>query len=265
MTTASEAPPSRPSPARIYDYYRGGTENFPIDREAAEQAIRAFPNVATVARQNSAFMVRTIRYLTGTAGISQFLDLGTGIPTSPNPHQTAQAVIPAARLVYVDNDPDVFAHARLTGTPEGRVTFIATDLREGTGLLDRPEVRDTLDLSRPVALSVLAVMHQIHDDDDPYGIVRGLMDALPSGSYLSVTQATADYDPDNAKLLQEVYRQRGIPFELRGKAEFNRFFDGLELVPPGVQIMHRWRPDEDTPTELTDAQISVYGALAIKR
>jgi hypothetical protein len=264
MTATSEASTDRPSNARIYDYYLGGTDNFAIDRSAAEQALRAFPNAATTARQNRAFMERTIRYLAGTAGVSQFLDIGTGIPTAPNPHLVAQGIVPAARVVYVDNDPVVFAHARVTSSPTGRVTFIDGDVRDTGRLLERPELRETLDLSQPVALSLLAVMHLITDEEDAYHIVRELVDALPTGSYLSITQATVDFDPDAAERFAEVYRSLGLPVELRTKTGFSRFFDGLELVAPGIQVVHRWRPDPGPPAELTDAQVSLYGALARK-
>jgi hypothetical protein len=247
----------------MYDYYLGGTDNLPIDREAAEQAVLAFPNVGTVARQNRAFMARTVRYLTGTAGITQFLDIGTGIPTAPNLHQVAQAVIPGARVVYVDNDPEVLECAKPTSTPEGRAAFLDGDVRQVESLLALPALRETIDLSQPLALSMHALLHLIPDEQDAYGIVRELVDALPSGSYLSITQATADYDPD-AERFGDVYRSRGIAFQFRSRAEVSRFFDGLELEQPGVQVVHRWRPDPGTGTEFTDAQVSIYGGLARK-
>jgi hypothetical protein len=263
MTATSEASTDRPSNARIYDYYLGGTDNFPVDRVAAEQLIRAYPHAATTARQNHAFMERTVRYLAGTVGISQFLDIGTGIPTAPNPHLVAQSIVPAARVVYVDNDPDVFAHARQTSSPTGRVTFVEGDVRDVGRLLETPELRATLDLSKPVALSMLAVIHLI-PDEDAYRVVRELVDALPTGSYFSISQATIDFDPAAGERFIEVYRKLGLSVDLRTKARFSRFFDGLELVSPGVQVVHRWRPEPGPPPELTDAQVNIYGALARK-
>jgi hypothetical protein len=263
MTTASEAAADQPSAARLYDYYFTGEGSRPVDRAAAQQAIQAYPDVESSVRENREFTVRTIRYLAGTAGIDQFLDLGTGIPASPNPHEVAQGINPAARVVYVDKDPDALAHAKLTGTPEGRVRYVRADIRDVDALLAETELRDTLDLSRPVALSLYAMIHQIPDEENPYGIVSALVDALPSGSYLTVSQPTAEQNP-GAVPFADVYRRSGIPFQLRGEADLRRFFDGLEILPPGVVRVHRWRPDPDTPTELTDAQVSVQGALGRK-
>ncbi|WP_050996989.1 MULTISPECIES: SAM-dependent methyltransferase [Frankia] len=255
----------RPHAARMYDYYLGGKDNFPADREAAEQAIAAFPNARVTARVNRAFMTRATRHLAADAGIRQFLDIGTGIPTSPNLHEVAQAVAPDTRVVYADNDPIVLTHARalLTSTPQGRTAYVDADLRDPAAILDSPELQKTLDLSRPLALSLVAIFHFLPDEDDPYGIVRRLVDALPSGSYLVLTHGTADFDP-GAEEFAAAYRQRGVPFQLRSRAEVERLFDGLELVDPGLLVAHRWRPDDDDSMSLLDAQVGLYGGVARK-
>jgi len=255
-----------PHSARIYDYFLDGKDNFPADRAAAEQIRQAFPDVPHAARQNRAFLIRAVRYLAGELGIRQFLDIGTGIPTSPNLHEAAQEIAPDARVVYVDNDPIVLAHARalLTSSPEGRTAYLDADVRDPDRILTSPELRDTLDLTRPVALSLVAICHFIPDEDDPFGIVRKLVDALPSGSALVLTYLTADFAPDDVARLAQVYRAQGISITPRGRDEVLRFFEGLDLVDPGLQPLHRWRPDDTTPTDLTDAQVGGYAAVALK-
>ncbi|WP_261575702.1 SAM-dependent methyltransferase [Frankia gtarii] len=255
----------RPHTARIYDYFLGGKDNFPADRVAAEQASAAFPNASLAARQNRAFMVRAIRHLAREAGIRQFLDIGTGIPTSPNVHEIAQAVTPQARVVYTDNDPIVLAHARalLASTPQGRTAYLDADLRDPQTILDAPELRETLDLSLPVALSMIAVFHFVADSDDPHGIIRHLVDALPSGSYLILTNGTTDYDPATQDLAV-AYEKQGITVRLRNRTEVENLFGGLELIDPGVELVHRWRPAASDLPGLTDAQVSVYGGIARK-
>ncbi len=254
-----------PHSARMYDYYLGGKDNFTADREAAEQALAVFPNARLVSQQNRAFMIRTARYLAGEVGIRQFLDIGTGIPTSPNLHEVAQTISPDARVVYADNDPIVLTHARalLTSTPAGRTGYIEADLRDVDRILAAPHLRATLDLDQPVALFLIAVLHFIPDTDDPYGIVRRLLDPLPAGSHLVLTHGTADVNPD-AERLYAAYQQRGIHLQSRTRAECEHFFDELDLVDPGVQIVHRWRPDDTVPDTLTDAEVSNYGAVGRK-
>ncbi|MEX5709437.1 methyltransferase [Parafrankia soli] len=254
-----------PHAARMYDYFLGGKDNFPADREAAEQTIAVFPNSRIVVRQNRTFMTRATRHLTGELGIRQFLDIGTGIPTSPNLHEVAQEIAPETRVVYTDNDPIVLAHARalLTSTPEGRTSYLHSDVRDIDHILGAQELKETLDLTRPVALSLIAVFHFLSDSDDPYGIIRRLVDALPSGSYVALTHLTADFDPAMLAV-QETYLSRGVPMHLRDRAQVERFFDGLELLEPGLQVVHRWRPDGAVPADLTDAAVSIYGGLAYK-
>jgi hypothetical protein len=263
----------RPHPARVYDYLLGGKDNFPADQAAAQQGLEANPNSRIPPRENRAFLRRAVRYLAGEAGISQFLDIGTGIPTSPNVHEVAQEVAPAARIVYVDNDPIVLAHARalLTSSPRGRTDYIDADLRDVDKILQSPQLQETLDLDQPVALLLIAIMHFIpDDDDDPYGIATRLLEALPSGSYLALSHLTGDFDPAAWEGVAAIYRRSGVIMRVRSRPEIERFFDGLELVEPGVQSLPRWRPDPGAAGAAsaaghpTDAQVSVYGGVARK-
>jgi len=255
--------------ARIYDYILGGKTNYEPDRAVAEASMRLFPALQISARANRTFMHRVARYLAEDAGITQFLDLGTGIPTSPNLHEVVQAITPAARVVYVDNDPIVLAHARalLVGDPRGRTVFIQGDCRDPDGILAAPSLRATLDLSAPTALLLIAVVHFIADDEQAYQVVRTLTDALPSGSYFALTSATDDFDPETGARVREQYRASGVQLRTRTLAETNRFFDGLDLVDPGVVQVHLWNP---TPADLCPAafdpkDVGVYGGLARKR
>ncbi|WP_163549589.1 SAM-dependent methyltransferase [Candidatus Frankia nodulisporulans] len=256
----------QPHSARMYDYLLGGKDNFPADRDAAEQALAGFPHLRTATRQNRAFMTRAARYLAADVGIRQFLDIGTGIPTSPNLHETVQDVAPDARVVYADNDPIVLAHARalLTGTPSGRTAYLDADLRDVEAILAAPALRDTLDLDQPVALSLIAILHFVPDEDGPYSLVARLLAALPSGSHLAISHGTADFDAAVGGGAAPAYRARGVSAAPRGREAFVRFFDGLELLEPGVTLAHRWRPDGPIPADLTDAQVSCYAAIARK-
>jgi hypothetical protein len=235
--------------ARIYDYFLGGKDNFLADRQAAAQIQAAFPHTPAAAVQNRAFLVRAARFLAGEAGIRQFLDIGTGIPTSPNLHEVVQAAAPESRVVYADNDPIVLAHARalLASDPRGHTAYLDADLRHPGRILGSPELRDTLDLARPVALSVIAMLHFVPVEQDQYSIIRSLVDALPSGSYLTMTYLTADHNPDQIAKLASIYRAQGIDITPRSRDEVAQFFDGLDLAPPGLVPMHLWRPD-GTPT-----------------
>ncbi len=256
---------SVPHPARLYDVYLGGKDNFPADRAAADQISTVFPAIGTMARENRAFMTRAVRFLAAECGIRQFLDVGTGIPTSPNLHETVQVVAPEARVVYTDNDPIVLAHARalLTSTPQGRTAYLDADLHDPASILEAPVVRDTLDLTRPVALSLVAILHFFPDDTDPYGIVRGLLGGLPAGSHLILSHATADLTP-SANAAVELYRAQGIAAQTRRKAEIARFFDRLDLVHPGIQLAHRWRSDPAEQPAVIDSDVSIYAGVARK-
>jgi hypothetical protein len=233
-------------PARVYDYWLGGKDNFAADREAGEQALLAYPQLAEAVRSNRAFLARAVRYLTGEAGIRQFLDIGTGIPAASNTHQVAQAEAPDSRIVYVDNDPIVLLHARnlLRSTPAGKCDYIQADLRNPEEIL--AEAARTLDFSQPVALMLLAILQFIGDGENPTRLVSRLMAALPSGSYLVISHPTDDFNPNRQGESIQRYNERvADQATLRGHDGTTRFFDGLKLVDPGVVAAARWRPDSD--------------------
>jgi len=240
-------------PARVYDYWLGGKDNFPADRALAEHIMQAIPTMRAMAAANRAFLSRAVRYLAGEAGVRQFLDIGTGIPTSPNVHELAQAVAPDARVVYVDNDPIVLAHARaLLGSQNvGQTAFILADLRQPQAILDHPALKATLDLTQPVALMMVAVLMYFRDTEDPnpYGMAATLLDRLPSGSYLAVSHPTADFNPQAMSGAVAAAGQAGVTLVPRSQAETETFFTGLELVEPGVAPVLAWRPDDQPPTE----------------
>jgi len=257
----------QPHPARVYDYLLGGKDNFAADRAAAEAGMRANPNSRIPPRENRAFLGRAVRYLAGEAGISQFLDIGTGIPTSPNVHEVAQAIEPRARIVYVDNDPIVLTQARalLTTGPQGRTAYIDADLRDIDAILGSAELQRTLDLTQPVGLLLIAVMHFIPDEDDPWALAARLLAALPSGSYLALSHLTGDFDPAAWAGVVEVYRRSGVTMRVRPKPDIERFFAGLDLIDPGVVSLPQWRPDpSDVGSPPDDAAVSVYGGVARK-
>ena len=257
---------SRPHMARIYDYFLGGKNHFAADRETAEKILQTNPAIRIAARENRAFLGRSVRYLTAEAGIRQFLDIGTGLPTTNNVHEVAQAVAPASRVVYVDNDPLVLAHARalLNSAPEGRTAYIHADLREPRKILDDPAVREVLDLDRPTALVMLATLHLIQDDDKPAEIIAQLLDALPGGSYFVASHITMEHAADAIAAGQRTMRGAGLSAQARSSDEFARLaFAGLELVPPGVVLVSEWRPAGDGPRP-APAEVNCYGAVARK-
>jgi hypothetical protein len=259
----------RAHPARVYDALLGGKTNYPADREAAEHTKATLPHTVMTARQNRAFMHRVARYLAGEAGVRQFLDIGTGIPTSPNLHEVVQEIAPESRVVYADNDPIVLTHSRAlhTSHPRGRTAYVHGDLCDLGSILDNPGLRETLDLTRPVAVTLVAVLHWLPQDQDTYAIVRRLLEALPSGSFLALSHATDDFTPDALRAVAENFRAGGSNVNARSKAEVTRFFDGLELVEPGVQVVQRWHPeiaDAETGRTLTDTDIPLYGGVARK-
>jgi hypothetical protein len=207
-----------------------------------------------------------VEFLAAEAGIRQFLDIGTGIPTSPNVHEVAQAVAPDARIVYVDNDPIVLAHARalLTSKPEGRTDYIDADLRDVDRILESPQLRSVIDFDQPVALLLIAIMHFVGDADEPYAVVQRLVDALPKGSYLALSHLTGDFDPVAWEHVAAIYAKQGVTMQVRPHADVARFFDGLDLVEPGLQVVTKWRPDAQVSADITDTQVSVYGGVARK-
>ncbi len=258
----------RPHTARMYDHFLGGKNNYASDREAAARAVTVYPGIVTLARENRSFMHRATRML-AERGIRQFLDIGTGIPTRPNLHEVAQRVAPECRVVYVDNDPLVLAHAQalLDSSPEGRTAYIRADANEPESILSAPALTETLDLTEPVALSLNAIVHFLPDDRDPHGLIGRLLDALPSGSALEMSHATPDFDPEATARAVEIYRASGTPAQVRTRAEVARFFTGLDLVEPGIEVAHRWRPDPaeaDTRKTPTDAEVSLWVGVALK-
>jgi hypothetical protein len=248
--------------ARVYDYWLGGKDNFEADRLAGEEALEAYPDLVSSVRANRAFLARGVRFLAADAGIRQFLDIGTGIPSANNTHEVAQSVAPQSRVVYVDNDPIVLAHARalLVGRPEGTTDYLDADLRETEKILDH--ARGLLDFSQPVAVMLVAVLHLIGPEDHPYGIVSQLMDAVPPGSYLLLSHVASDIEPEKmaemGKRLNRLLAQKGY---YRSQAEVTQFFTGLELLEPGVVPVQHWRQD----SEIEGARrAAMWGGLARK-
>jgi S-adenosyl methyltransferase len=231
--------------ARVYDYWLGGKDNFAVDRAAGDQAIAAYPDIVFSVRANRAFLARAVRFLAREAGIRQFLDIGTGIPSANNTHEVAQAVAPGTRVVYVDNDPTVLAHARalLTSGPAGVTDYIDADLRD-TGKILEAAAR-TLDFSQPIAIMLMAIVHLIPDSDDPYAIVSGLVDAVPSGSYLAMSHIAADMTPAITTAGQRVSQFIQQQQTYRTHEEVLRFFAGLELAEPGLVRVPEWRPTSE--------------------
>ncbi|MBG0562412.1 SAM-dependent methyltransferase [Actinoplanes aureus] len=233
-----------PHSARVWNYWLGGKDNFAADRAVGDQVRAVFPEIVDAARQTRAFLHRAVTHLAGDAGIRQFLDVGTGLPTADNTHEVAQQVAPEARIAYVDNDPLVLTHARalLTSTPEGVTRYIDRDLRDTAGVI--AEARTILDFSQPIALMMLGVMGHVEDPAEARTIVHGLVAALPPGSYLVMSDGTA-----TSERVIESHRQYNesgaVPYHLRSVDDFTSFFDGLELVEPGVVPIPQWRPVSD--------------------
>ncbi|MEJ2579638.1 MAG: SAM-dependent methyltransferase [Kineosporiaceae bacterium] len=250
-------------PARIYDYWLGGKDNYAADRAAAEQAIAVDPNVLIGVRANRAFLRRAVTYLAREAGVRQFLDIGTGLPTAGNTHEVAQGVAADCRVVYVDNDPIVLAHAHalLTGTAEGVTDYIEADVRDTTKILT--EVAERLDLGQPVAVNALAILQYIPDSDGPHRIVAQLMDAMPSGSYLTISEMTRDIVTDLVSTVASKLNAKmgDTSMTLRTREEFTHYFDGLDLVDPGVVPLVAWRSEDGAPD---GAGIPLYAGMARK-
>ncbi|HZU57844.1 MAG TPA: SAM-dependent methyltransferase [Actinocrinis sp.] len=249
--------------ARMYDYYLGGKDNYEVDRDAAEQVLAVFPQMRTIARENRAFLGRAVRYLAGK-GISQFLDIGTGIPGPGNTTEVAHQVAPDARVVYVDNDPIVMAHASalLADHDPARTSVIHGDLRDPHGILDDPRVRAVLDFDQPVAVLLVAVLHFIEERERPAEIVQTLMSSVPPGSFLVLSHASADNERELATEAATVYDRANARISLRSKPEIARFFDGLELVEPGIVELPWWQPDGEVTAD--PEQNWGYAAVAYK-
>jgi hypothetical protein len=256
-----EVDPSRPSIARVYDAVLGGKDNFAADRAVVAEVQKTFPDGGGAARVNRALLGRAVRYM-AQAGIDQFLDLGSGLPTVQNTHQIAQAVNPSARVVYVDNDPMVLAHGRALLAENKSTIVVTADLMEPEQLLARPEITGFLDLSRPLGLIMAAIVHHILDEEDPYDIVARYTRLLPSGSYLLLTHFS-NSSPE-ARGLEEVMLRTLGRGQLRSREEIARFFDGLELVEPGLVHLPDWHPDEPVSRPLDISGLLYLGALARK-
>lgn len=245
----------------MYDYYLGGKDSYPVDEEAAERVISFLPAIRIAARTNRSFMNRAARLLTDR-GAYQFLDIGTGIPTEPNLHQVVQAVNSHSRVVYVDNDPIVLRHAEalLRSTPEGATKYIEADVREPERIIDG--AKEILNFEEPVVLSLVALLHFVSDEYRPYDLVKDLMAPLPSGSFLMLSHVTGDFDPAGWARAVEIYRQSGVPAQVRSRDEFAQFFAGLDLIDPGVQVVTDWHPEPDQ--EFADDQVPLYVGVAEK-
>jgi hypothetical protein len=231
-----------PHSARIWNYWLGGKDNYAVDREAGDQYVKIYPGIVDIARAGRAFLARAVRYLTLEAGLRQFLDVGTGLPTVDNTHELAQRAVPASRIVYVDNDPLVLAHARalLTSTPEGVTDYIDADMRDPGAVLAR--AAQTLDFGQPAGLMIMGVMGHIPDDEEAQSIVRRLLAGLPSGSFLALYDSLDISEALNEA--QQGYDDTGaVPYKLRRADQIGRFFDGLEFVTPGLVRCPQWRPE----------------------
>ncbi|MFG3291365.1 SAM-dependent methyltransferase [Streptomyces sp. NPDC048179] len=247
---------SRAHPARVYDWLLGGKDNYPVDEAVGEKLP---PEARDAARQNRQFMNRAAAWL-AAQGVDQFLDIGTGIPTEPNLHQIVQEIVPSAKVVYTDNDPIVLRHAEalLISRPEGATDYIQADVRDPEAIVRH--ARHVLDFDRPVALSLIALMHFITDEQDAHGIVRALMDTLPSGSYLILSHAASDVYPELAAQVVAEYAKGGIRLAFRSRPEVERFFDGLDLVAPGLVTSTRWLGSAPAPEPEPDA--GIYAGVA---
>ncbi|MEU8198404.1 SAM-dependent methyltransferase [Microbispora amethystogenes] len=270
-STAHESAASRintsiPHPARVYDYLLGGKDNFAADREAAEQLMKMSPGTREGVQAHRAFLRRAVGYLAAEAGITQFLDIGTGIPTQGNTHEVAQEANPQARVAYVDNDPIVLVHGRalLRGSVAGATTVIEADLREPETILSHPEVREVIDFTRPVGVILAGVLHFIRDDEEPYALVERFKEAVPPGSHLLLSHITLDFAPKvDREEFTKPYDNSTAPMVPRTLAEVLPFFDGWRVIDPGLVEVVRWRPD-DGFEYIPGGHAWAYGGVAIK-
>jgi len=252
-------------PARRYDYWLGGKDNFAADRESGDAVEAMFPTIRAAAVENRRFLGRAVQFLAGERGIDQFLDIGTGIPGVDNTHEVAQAIDPGVGVVYVDNDPIVLSHARAlltSGSTAGRTSYIDADLRDPDRILNDPAVSQTFDLGRPIALLLIAVLHFVPDDDRPHDAVARLVDGLPDGSYLAMSHVTNDFLPQEQHAPLDAVGRTQSGFQARGLQEFARFFAGHDLVDPGIVPISAWRADGEPSPRPRAADIAQYGAVA---
>jgi SAM-dependent methyltransferase len=253
-----------PNIARVYDYLLGGSHNFATDQEAATQFLARWPDAPVTMRANRAFLGRAVRYLAGQAGIRQFLDIGSGIPTMGNVHEIAQQAAPDARVVYVDNEEVAVLHSRAILARNTNAIAIQADLRHPAEILGNPQLSDLLDLSQPVALLLVAVLHFFPDSEAPAALVAELRQTLAPGSYVVISHGTTDDQAPHVAEAMGHYNQTTAPFQPRSYAAIRAFFDGLELVDPGLVVVPLWRPDQDQDTT-DDWQVAAYGGVGYKR
>jgi hypothetical protein len=263
--TLSQIDTTTPHPARMYNAYLGGKDCYPADRQAARAVLRTFPEVRAIARANRAFMQRAVRFLAGEAGIRQIIDIGTGIPSAGNVHQVAAETAPGTRVAYVDNDPIVNVHASALLTGTGTTAIVLADLRDPAAILIHPKVTALIDFTQPVALLLVAITHFITDQENAAAIIATLRDALPPGSYLALSHGTADlHPPGTATQAAAGYRNAAAPLVLRSHAQITTFFDGFDLVEPGLVQAPLWRPDGKPPRQKDLAKIGIYAGVACK-
>ena len=254
--------PSVPNPARMWNYWLGGKDNFAVDRQAAQRVLEVMPSMPAIARAARLFLTNAVRQLAADHGIRQFLDIGTGLPTADNTHDVAQRAAAESRIVYVDHDPVVLTHARalLTSSPEGMTDYIHADLRDTGAIL--ADAASTLDFTRPVAVLLIAILHFIPDQDDPYAVVDRLMTAVPSGSYLVMAHAASDIAPEaSAEMARRYNEMSSASITPRSREQVERFFDGLDLVPPGLVPISQW----DLPGRIDATVGGLVGYCAIAR
>jgi hypothetical protein len=267
MERPSWAPPGidteLPSAARLYDYYLGGFHNFAADREMGKKVLALWPELPAIMKENRSFLLRAVRYLT-SQGVEQFLDLGSGIPTVGNVHEVAQRLNPNARVVYVDNDPVAVAHSRsILGDGPG-TAVVQADVRDPQSVLNDPAVAQTLDLSQPVGVLMVALLHFVSEDDDPAGLVGQFRDALGTGSYLALSHASDQHDPVRSAQARRLYQDTATPITLRGEDEIRPLFAGFELVEPGLTHLPLWRPDLGQPLDGDPARFSIFAGVGHK-
>jgi SAM-dependent methyltransferase len=251
---------TRPNAARVYDYYLGGSHNFAVDRQMARQAIAMWPDLPAIMRANRAFLRRSVQYL-AEHGVTRFLDIGSGIPTFGAVHEVAREVRPGARVVYVDNDPVAVAHSRAILGDDPLTAVVQTDLRDTETLLGHPAVAGLLDAGEPVGLMMVAILHFVQDADAPHALVRRLAAALPPGSALALSHASLEGRPDQAESHQGLYARTPTPLTMRSHDQVLAFFDGFDLVEPGLVYLSEWRPDD--PSTVGDHPERMVGLAGV--
>ena len=246
--------------ARVYDYFLGGKDNFPADREAAARILKGNPGMRDTCREQREYLRRAVRFL-AEAGIRQFIDIGTGLPTQENTHEVAQKTAPDARVAYIDNDPIVLTHARvlMADQDHGRTVFIHADAREPGKLLADPALADVIAFTQPVAVLLIGILHFMPDSDDPGKLIRTLLDAVPAGSYLAISHGTPDYAPEMGGAVQAAYQASSMPCRVRTAAEVMALLDGVELVDPGLVLLAEWRPDGPVPANRQEITYAAVG------